>query len=59
MESYNVMRDPGEKFGKMYPYLFTVTPLQNLLKSHKLLIKKFPDRVSENVPKGAEITPHD
>lgn len=59
MESYNVMRDPGEKYGKMYPYLFTVTPLQNLLRSHKLLIEKFPNRVSENMPKGAEVAPHD
>ena len=59
IESYNVMRDPGEKFGYMYPYLFTVTPFQNLIKSHKLQIKKFPNRVSKTMPKGAEITPHD
>ena len=59
MEIYNVMRDPGEKFGKMYPYLFAVTPFQNLIKSHKLLIQKFPHRVSKTMPEGAEITPHD
>jgi len=59
METYNVMRDPGEKFGKMYPFLFTVTPFQNLLKEHKLMIKKFPNRKSETMPEGAEITAHD
>ena len=59
MEVYNVIRDPGEKFGGMYNYLFAVTPLQNLIKSHKLLIQKFPHRVSKTMPEGAEITPHD
>jgi len=59
MKTYNVMRDPGEKFGKMYPYLWTVTPFQNLIKSHKLMIRKFPHRVSKTMPAGAEITPHD
>jgi arylsulfatase len=59
METYNVMRDPGEKFGKMYPYLMTVTPFQDLMKSHMLKIRKFPHRVSETMPKGAELTPHD
>lgn len=59
MEAYNVMRDPGEKFGKMYPYLFAVTPMQNILKEHMLMIKKFPNRKSESVPEGVEMTPHD
>jgi arylsulfatase len=59
MEVYNVMRDPGEKHGKMYNYLFAVTPLQNLLRDHMMMIRKFPHRVSETMPKGAEITPHD
>ena len=59
MEVYNVMRDPGEKFGKMYPNLFAVTPLQNLIKGHKLMIRKFPHRVSKTMPEGAEITSHD
>jgi arylsulfatase len=59
METYNVMRDPGEKFGKMYPYLWTVTPFQNLIRAHKRLIQKFPHRVSETMPEGAEVTPHD
>ena len=26
MDFYNVMRDPGEKFGQLYPGLFVVTP---------------------------------
>ncbi len=59
MEVYNVMRDPGEKFGGMYPYLFAVTPLQNLIKSHMFLIRKFPHRVSKTMPQRAEISPHD
>ena len=59
IEMYNVVRDPGEKFGGMYRYLYTVTPFQNLAKSHMLMIKKFPHRVSRHVPEGAEMTPHD
>jgi arylsulfatase len=59
IEIYNVMRDPGEKHGKMYSYLFGITPFQNLVKSHKMMIRKFPHRVSKTMPEGAEITPHD
>ncbi len=59
MDFYNVMRDPGEKFGQLYPGLFAVTPIQNILRDHMLMIKKFPHRVSETMPKGAELTPHD
>jgi arylsulfatase len=59
MEFYNVQRDPGEKRGEFYPGLFAVTPLQNQLRSHMMMIRKFPHRVSETMPKGAEITPHD
>ena len=59
MDIYNIMRDPGEKFGKMYNYLFAVTPVQNLMKSHIQMINKYPNRISETMPKGAEITPHD
>jgi hypothetical protein len=55
---YNVMRDPGEKFGQLYPGLFAVTPVQNILRDHMMMIKKFPHRVSEVTPKGAELTPH-
>jgi arylsulfatase len=59
MEFYNVRRDPGEKRGEFYPGLYAVTPLQNLLRDHMMLIRKFPHRVSKTMPKGAEVTPHD
>ena len=59
MDAYNVMRDPGEKYGALYPYLFAVTPIQIHLREHMKLIEKFPHRVSEVTPKGAELTPHD
>ena len=53
------MRDPGEKYGALYPGLFAVAPLQNYIKNHMLMIGKYPHRQSETMPKGAEITPHD
>ena len=53
------MRDPGEKFGELYPGLFAVTPIQITLRKHMKMIEKFPHRVSEVTPKGAELTPHD
>ena len=59
MDFYNVRRDPGEKFGQFYAGLFAVTPIQNALRSHMILIRKFPHRQSEVTPKGAELTPHD
>jgi arylsulfatase len=59
MEFYNVRRDPGEKRGEFYPGLFAVTPLQNTLRSHMMMIRKFPHRVSKTMPKGAEVTAHD
>jgi arylsulfatase len=59
MDFYNVMRDPGEKFGQLYPGLFAVTPIQIALREHMRMIQKFPHRVSEITPKGAELTPHD
>ena len=59
MDFYNVMRDPGEKYGQLYPGLFAVTPIQNHLREHMKMIQKFPHRVSEVTPKGAELTPHD
>ena len=59
VEVYNIMRDPGEKHGKLYSYSFTVTPFQNLVKNHKLMIRKYPHRVSRITPPGAAITPHD
>ncbi len=59
MDFYNVMRDPGEKFGQLYPGLFAVTPIQITLGDHMRLIQKYPHWVSETTPKGAELTPHD
>ncbi|MHC4570875.1 MAG: sulfatase-like hydrolase/transferase [Planctomycetota bacterium] len=58
MEFYNVRRDPGEKRGEMYPGLHAITPLQNHLKGHMMMIRKFPHR-QPGMPKGAEVTPHD
>ena len=59
MELYNVKRDPGEKFGALYPGLFAVTPIQLILQDHMQQIQKYPHRISKVVPKGAELTPHD
>ena len=59
LDFYNVKRDPGEKYGELYPGLFAVTPIQNLLREHMKLIEKFPHRKSEVTPKGAELTPDD
>ena len=47
MESYNVRRDPGEKFGEFYPYLWMVTPLSKEVKAHKQMMQKFPNRFQE------------
>ncbi len=59
IDFYNVMRDPGEKRGQLYPGLFAVAPLQDYIKDHMMMIRKYPHRQSETMPKGAEITPHD
>ncbi|CAK9045464.1 Putative sulfatase AslA [Durusdinium trenchii] len=47
MEAYNVRRDPGEKYGEFYPYLWLVTPIQKDVKAHKRMMQKFPNRGSE------------
>ena len=44
MEFYNIKRDPGEKYGKLYPGLFAVTPIQMFIGSHMQMITKFPHR---------------
>jgi len=59
LDFYNVMRDPGEKYGQLYPGLFAVTPIQMYLRGHMQMIQKFPHRKSEVTPQGAELTPHD
>jgi arylsulfatase len=59
MEFYNVKRDPGEKYGQLYPGLFAVTPIQIIMREHLLKVKEFPHRISDVTPKGAELTAHD
>ena len=44
MDFYNIMRDPGEKYGKLYPGLFAVAPIQNFIGSHQAMMGKFPNR---------------
>jgi arylsulfatase len=44
MELYNIVRDPGEKFGAMYYHLWAVVPFQRLIGSHMALIGKYPHR---------------
>jgi arylsulfatase len=44
MDFYNVMRDPGEKYGKLYPGLFAVAPIQQFIGGHKAMMGKFPNR---------------
>jgi hypothetical protein len=39
--------------------LFAVTPIQNALRQHMVMVRKYPHRTSEVTPKGAELTPHD
>ena len=41
-ETYNVRRDPGEKYGKVYPYLWLIQPLNNVMRGHLGMIQKFP-----------------
>ena len=58
LEIFNVKRDPGEKNGELYPYLWTVTPFQNLLTGHQKTIQQFPNRPSQ-IPEDAELPPVD
>ena len=44
MEVYNIIRDPAEKFGAMYPQLWAVAPFQQLIGKHKKMIAKYPHR---------------
>jgi arylsulfatase len=44
MDFYNVKRDPGEKYGELYPGLFAVAPIQMFIGSHMEMLKKFPHR---------------
>lgn len=44
MDFYNIKRDPGEKYGQLYPGLFAVAPIQKFIGSHMAMVKKFPHR---------------
>lgn len=44
MDFYNIKRDPGEKYGKLYPGLFSVAPIQKFIQSHMGAIQKHPHR---------------
>ena len=39
MDFYNVMRDPGEKYGALYQGLFAVTPIQTTSRKHMKMIQ--------------------
>ena len=53
MDLYNIKRDPGEKFGKMYPGLFAISPIQMFMKGHQGMTQKFPHRdPSESLPQS-------
>ena len=55
MDFYNVKRDPGEKYGQLYPGLFAVAPIQKFIGSHMGMIKKFPHRdPSESMAKDVQ-----
>ena len=44
MDFYNIMRDPGEKYGALYPGLWVVQPMQQLLGMHMSRVEQFPHR---------------
>ncbi len=58
MDFYNIKRDPGEKFGALYPGLFAVAPMQQFMRLHVDMIKRFPHRPPETPPE-ANLTAHD
>ncbi|MEO9573575.1 MAG: sulfatase-like hydrolase/transferase [Roseobacter sp.] len=58
MDFYNIKRDPGEKYGQLYPGLFAVSPMQFLLESHNGRIAQFPHR-SPMTPEESTLTAHD
>ena len=58
MDFYNIRRDPGEKFGELYPGLYAVTPIQQFMRQHMGMLGEFPHR-PPGVPEGSELTPHD
>ncbi|WP_294229704.1 sulfatase-like hydrolase/transferase [uncultured Shimia sp.] len=52
MDFYNVKRDPGEKFGQLYPGLFAVAPMQKLLGMHNGRAAEFPHRAPMTAEKS-------
>lgn len=44
MEFYNIMRDPGEEFGSIYPSLWAVAPTKKAVGMHKMMMMKYPNR---------------
>ncbi|WP_170565176.1 sulfatase-like hydrolase/transferase [Ruegeria atlantica] len=58
MDFYNIRRDPGEKYGELYPALFAVAPMQFLLQSHNERIAEFPHRPPMTVQEST-LTAHD
>lgn len=58
MDFFNIRRDPGEKYGQLYPGLYAVTPVQLLLRQHHGRTAKFPHRPPK-APEGTTLTPHD
>jgi len=58
LDFYNIVRDPGEKYGQFYPGLYAVTPMQQFMRGHMGLIQQYPHRQS-GVPAAASLTPHD
>ena len=52
MDFYNIRRDPGEKYGQLYPGLFAVAPIQMFIKDHMAMVHRFPHRdPAESMPK--------
>ncbi len=58
MVFYYIKRNPGEKYGQLYPGLFALARIQMTMRQHMGRAGQFPPRPSET-PEGAELTPHD
>lgn len=58
MDFFNIRRDPGEKYGELYPGLWVVSPMQKLLGMHMGRVQQFPHRAPET-PGDATLTAHD
>ncbi len=47
IDIYNVLRDPGEKFGEVFPHMWIFAPMQDMMGAHMGMIRKFPHRVNK------------